>query len=262
MEEESNINKYQNLFSLIKNITLLILISLDLIFIILSSFSNLDMHTEQLLLTYDTIVCIIIFIDLLYGYFTSKKGLWEYFITDRNIITVISILPYDLLLFRYFMIFRIFKFIRIIKVIRIWHLKDNKVIRFFVGHHVFNALFIIFIVYVALSSALLFVFDPQFSSIGDGIWFTLITSTTVGYGDITPTSTIGRAISILTIFIGVMFVSVFTAFLTSIYDKQSYARTQQQLDYVMEKNEEEIKDLKNQINRLEEKIDTLIEKKE
>lgn len=262
MQEESKKKKYQNLLSIIKNITLLILIVLDLMFIILSALCNFDMRTEQLLLVFDLIVCITIFIDLSYGYITSNKGLREYLITDKNIITLISILPIDLILFRYFMIFKLFRFLRILRVIRVWHLKDNRIVRFFISHRVFNVMFIIFIVYTALSSMLLLIFDSSVSSIGDGIWFTLITSTTVGYGDITPSSVIGRAITILTIIIGVIFVSVFTAFLSSIYDRQAYTLTREQIDYAMEKNEEEIKDLKNQINELEEKIDKLIEKKE
>ncbi len=254
--------EYLNLLGQIKNITLVILIVLDLLFIILSAVSNFSIQTERLLLVFDLIVCIIIFIDLIYGYKTSNKGLHEYFITDKNIITLISIMPLDLIFFRYFMIFRLFRFLRIIKVVRVWHLKDNGIIRFFVSHQVFNILFIIFIVYTALSSILLLFFDPSVSSLGDGIWFTLITSTTVGYGDITPTSTIGRAITIITIIVGVMFVSVFTAYLSSIYDRQSINLTKEQIEEAALKNEEEIKDLKNQINRLEEKIDKLIEKNE
>lgn len=218
------------------------------------------MQTERLLLIFDIIVCIVIFIDLIYGYITSNKGLREYFIKDKNIITLISILPIDLILFRYFMVFKLFKFIRILRVLRVWHLKDNKILRFFFGHRVFNILFIIFIVYTVISSILLLVFDPSVYSIGDGIWLTIITSTTVGYGDITPSSAIGRAITVLSIFVGVMFVSVFTAFLTSIYDRQSYTMTREQIEYSREKNEEEIKDLKNEIKRLEDKIDKLIEK--
>ncbi|MDO5826191.1 MAG: hypothetical protein BZ137_00610 [Methanosphaera sp. rholeuAM130] len=262
MQEIKIKKEYLNLLGQVKNITLVILIVLDLMFIILSAVSNFDMQTEKLLLVFDIIVCIVIFIDLIYGYLTSNKGLHEYFITDKNIITLISILPLDLILFRYFMIFRLFRFLRILRVVRVWHLKDNGVIRFFVSHHVFNVLFVIFIVYTALSSVLLLLFDPSVSSLGDGIWFTLITSTTVGYGDITPTSIIGRAITILTIIMGVIFVSVFTAYLSSIYDRQSYNMAREDIEDVIQKNGEDIKDLKNQMDRLEEKIDKLIEKKE
>ncbi|MBO7719562.1 MAG: ion transporter [Methanosphaera sp.] len=255
-------NEYKNLLGQVKNIIILILIVVDLIFIILSAVSNFSMHTERLLLVFDLIVCIIIFIDLIYGYKTSHKGLHEYFITDKNIITLISIMPLDLIFFRYFMIFRLLKALRILKVIRIWHLKDNNILRFFVSHRVFNILIIIFILYTAFASILLLFFDPSFSSLGDGIWFTLITSTTVGYGDITPTSVIGRAITIMTIIVGVMFVSIFTAYLSSIYDRQSFNRTREQIEDTAEKNEKDMEELKNQINRLEEKIDQLMEKNE
>ena len=148
----------------------------------------------------------------MYGYFTSQKSLREYFIKDRNIITLISIVPFYFLL-RYFMIFPLFQFARIISIVRAWHLHKNSALRFFISHQLFNILFIILVLYITLSSVLLVIFDSAFNSIWDGFWFSIVTATSVGYGDITPVTSIGKALGVLTIIVGIIFVSVFTAYL-------------------------------------------------
>ncbi len=51
--------------------------------------------------------------------------------------------------------------------------------------------------------------------IGDGIWWSVVTMTTVGYGDKVPRSVVGRIIATIWIFSGVILVSVFIATITS-----------------------------------------------
>eukprot|EP00002_Diphylleia_rotans_P020891 TRINITY_DN4063_c0_g1_i1.p1 TRINITY_DN4063_c0_g1~~TRINITY_DN4063_c0_g1_i1.p1 ORF type:complete len:1107 (+),score=194.76 TRINITY_DN4063_c0_g1_i1:100-3420(+) len=51
----------------------------------------------------------------------------------------------------------------------------------------------------------------KFQSLPFGFWWCMATLTTVGYGDIAPTTTIGRLFAILSIIIGIMFLSSFVA---------------------------------------------------
>jgi len=59
--------------------------------------------------------------------------------------------------------------------------------------------------------------NDQFGKLGDGLWWAIVTMTTVGYGDKVPISTGGRLIGILIMFVGVALVSVFTATISSIF---------------------------------------------
>ena len=55
----------------------------------------------------------------------------------------------------------------------------------------------------------------DFPSLGIGLWWSLQTVTTVGYGDVVPTSTGGRVIGSIVILSGIGFVTVITAAVTA-----------------------------------------------
>ena len=58
----------------------------------------------------------------------------------------------------------------------------------------------------------------NFNAIANSFWLTLITMTTVGYGDIYPKSNTGRLVGIIIAFWGVLFVSLFVVTLTNLLD--------------------------------------------
>jgi voltage-gated potassium channel Kch len=60
-----------------------------------------------------------------------------------------------------------------------------------------------------------FVDHENFPSVGVGIWWALQTVTTVGYGDVVPTTLAGRTIGGLVMVIGIAFISFVTAGVTS-----------------------------------------------
>lgn len=58
-------------------------------------------------------------------------------------------------------------------------------------------------------------FKGGIHGIGAALWFSAVTMTTVGYGDKTPSTVLGRFIAICWMFVGVLLVSAFTATVTS-----------------------------------------------
>jgi voltage-gated potassium channel Kch len=57
----------------------------------------------------------------------------------------------------------------------------------------------------------------EYGSIWVGMWWVLQTVTTVGYGDLTPTSVIGRLLTSLVMLWGVAFLAIITAAITSVF---------------------------------------------
>ena len=49
---------------------------------------------------------------------------------------------------------------------------------------------------------------------GDALYFTLITSLTVGYGDITPVTPMGKAISVVAAFVGILAMGIYVGMAT------------------------------------------------
>jgi voltage-gated potassium channel len=57
----------------------------------------------------------------------------------------------------------------------------------------------------------------SFPNIGGGLWWAIQTVTTVGYGDLVPTSQAGRLVAALVMLLGIGFLTVITASITSTF---------------------------------------------
>ena len=64
----------------------------------------------------------------------------------------------------------------------------------------------------------------DFASFRDGMWWALQTVTTVGYGDIVPTDTVGRLIGAILMLNGIALLTVVTAGVTALLIEQSRRR--------------------------------------
>ena len=60
----------------------------------------------------------------------------------------------------------------------------------------------------------------DFPSLWDGIWWAVTTTTTVGYGDLYPTTVQGRIIGMVLMFVGIGFLSLLTASIASRFVKE------------------------------------------
>ena len=64
---------------------------------------------------------------------------------------------------------------------------------------------------VVLAGAAQWVVNDEVKTLWDGVWWAVVTATTVGYGDVPITTAAGRIIGILVMAMGVAFVSLLTA---------------------------------------------------
>ena len=72
------------------------------------------------------------------------------------------------------------------------------------------------------AGALMTVIDrEQFPSIGSGLWWAAQTVTTVGYGDNVPASLAGRLLAVGVMLLGIGFLTVITAAITSTFVARS-----------------------------------------
>lgn len=71
---------------------------------------------------------------------------------------------------------------------------------------------------VLLGSLVMWLFDKRdFADYGTALWFTIQTVTTVGYGDVTPESGVGRVVAAVVMIVAIGFLSIVTALITSTF---------------------------------------------
>lgn len=71
---------------------------------------------------------------------------------------------------------------------------------------------------VVLGAAVMRIFDhAEYPTYGAALWFTLQTVTTVGYGDMTPVSTVGRGVASVVMVFSIGVITMTTAIITSLF---------------------------------------------
>ena len=75
------------------------------------------------------------------------------------------------------------------------------------------------IFFVGVFGYLFYLAEPDINSYGDGIWLALVTITTVGYGDIELTTTLGRFVASALMFLGLGLIATVTAIISAKFTK-------------------------------------------
>jgi voltage-gated potassium channel len=90
--------------------------------------------------------------------------------------------------------------------------------------------------------------DTQdFPSTWDGMWWAVVTVTTVGYRDVYPTSVEGRIIAMVVMLFGIGFLSVLTATVASRFVKTERGDETEEILAALTRLEAEVADLKQQL---------------
>jgi voltage-gated potassium channel len=211
MPEESRTNETASPY----DIFILGLCIFALISIAMDTFFHLDSNTRLILTWSDTCVCIIFFIDFLNSLLRSENR-WRYFITWGWIDLLSSIPSIDLLRWgrtaRVFRVFRLLRGVRATKVLTNFILGKR-------AQSAFLAAVLILILMVTVSSITILQVesssDSNIKSAGDAIWWSMVTLTTVGYGDKFPVTIGGRLIGIILMVGGVGLFGITSGFVAS-----------------------------------------------
>lgn len=98
----------------------------------------------------------------------------------------------------------------------------------------------------------------DFPDYGTALWFSLQTVTTVGYGDITPTSAVGRTVAALVMVVAIAFISVITAAVTSTFVEAAQRRRRSD-DQAAQQNasqrlEGQLEEISRRLERIERQV--------
>lgn len=100
--------------------------------------------------------------------------------------------------------------------------------------------------------------DPSISSIGQGLWWAWVTVTTVGYGDVVPSSDAGKLFGAFLILLGVGLFSLLTASFSAFFisKEETANKLDREILEGLEQITQRLEKLENSINKSGNKSDT------
>ena len=102
--------------------------------------------------------------------------------------------------------------------------------------------------------------EKDFPTFGDGAWWAIVTLATVGYGDIVPTTTVGRLVGSTLIIFGVTFLSFLTAIVTSLFVSADQERAQAEEQELRAVSDDETRALLRQLDERLARIEAKLER--
>ncbi|MGT2711269.1 potassium channel family protein [Streptococcus oriscaviae] len=202
-------------------------------------------------------------------YQMCNTGLWLIFVFDycanlyyaedrkvyikTHILDLIAILPFDQFL-GFFRLGRIARLFRLLRIARLFALSSRfwDTIRSLLNTNGLSKILILNLAAVVSSSILLSILEDK--PIFDALWWSIVTMTTVGYGDIVPQDWITKIIAIVLMLVGICTFGMVTSAITRFFID---GERESKLDIIMKK----LVDQSRMIEELEAKIDNLTQEK-
>lgn len=192
----------------------------------------------------DSVILIIFAVEYILGLSISDNKT-KYI--KNNILDLVSIIPvYQ------FRVFRSLRILRLIKLITVTIRSKKILTNFFEQHKIFYISIFLFGI-VSISSIIIYYLEKGYSinSFEDAIWWTIVTITTVGYGDIAPHTSIGKLVAIILMLSSIGIIGAFTGAIASLIFhsklKSNYTNNKD-FDFILKDlTEEELEELENYI---------------
>lgn len=225
------------------DIFIVITILLNILVMFLETFSVFDEYAEMFaVIEWITIIIFIIeYIlriwtsDFLFPSVSKGRSVWKFLISFDGIVDLFTILPFFFL--SGFVAFRMLRVVRIFHLFRINASTDSfnviTSVLYEKRNQIFSSLFIIIVLMLASSLCMYSAENPvqpeNFKNAFDGIWWSMSTLLTIGYGDIYPITLVGKIMAMFIAFLGVGVVAIPTGIISAGFVEQ-YTKAQNSAD--------------------------------
>lgn len=153
------------------------------------------------------------------------RGRWAYARSFFGVVDLLAILPTYLSLFfagaEYLLVIRALRVLRVFRILKLLAYMDSaQVLRgaLWNARHKIVVFFFTVGTLVVIFGALMYLIEGEpagFTSIPAGIYWAVVTLTTVGYGDISPITPLGQAVATLIMLLGYAIIAVPTGIVTA-----------------------------------------------
>ncbi|MBN1180926.1 MAG: ion transporter [Bacteroidales bacterium] len=206
------------------DIMLLLVILFSIVVILLESVVEINTKHGELLKTLEWIITIVFSIEYIVRIMIVKKAS-GYIFSFYGIIDFLAIIPAFIGLIipggQSLIILRALRMLRLFRILHLdYHLKAGEMIILALANSrqkILVFFFFIVMVVIILGTIMYLIEGPAngFTSIPQGIYWTVVTLTTVGYGDITPQTVAGKFLSSIIMILGYAIIAVPTGIVTS-----------------------------------------------
>ena len=216
------------------DVILLWLILLSVLVVMAESVTTLNEKYSTLLRIAEWVFTIIFTIEYVVRIYVSPKPL-RYILSFWGLVDLLSTLPTYFSLFyhgaRYLLVIRSFRLMRIFRVLRLTQfLNEAKQLSHALkssGAKIIVFFGVILGIVILMGTVMYIIEGPEhgYTSIPRGIYWAIVTLTTVGYGDITPQTVIGQFLSSILMILGYAVIAVPTGIVTVEMSNRSKERT-------------------------------------
>lgn len=217
------------------DIILLVFILFSILLAMLESVKGIDSKYHNFLVVSEWVITIFFTIEYILRLISHKKP-WQYIFSFYGIIDFISILPMFLSFFitgsKFLSVFRVLRLLRVFRILELAQFSEqaNELKSAVYASRTKILVFIYFVLVVCvLLGALMYTIEPHdeaFTSIPRSIYWCIVTLTTVGYGDIVPTSVLGQIVSSIIMILGYGVIAVPTGIISSEYSRMQRNKEQ------------------------------------
>ena len=215
------------------DLALIFLILLSVVLILLESVKEIDVEYHEILLTLEWVVTIFFTLEYI-ARIISIKNPKSYIFSFYGIIDFISTIPLYLsyifagsqvlLAFRVFRMLRIFRILKLVKFIG----EASQLTKSLKASRAKIAVFIyVVLILSVIMGTIMYLIESDeagFTSIPRSIYWTIVTLTTVGYGDIAPQTNLGQFIATVIMIMGYGIIAVPTGIVTVEFSKQAQGK--------------------------------------
>jgi voltage-gated potassium channel len=207
------------------DVVLLIAILASVVVVMLDSVASIRLQFARLFYILEWMFTIFFTIEYILRIYITKNPIKNYVLSFYGIIDLLAVLPTYLSLIvsgtHFMMVIRILRLLRVFRILKLGRfvsatqvLKDSMMNS---RHKIAVFLEIILTIVVIMGSLMYIIEGPEngFSSIPRGIYWAIVTLTTVGYGDIAPATVIGQFFASIIMIMGYAIIAVPTGIVSS-----------------------------------------------
>jgi voltage-gated potassium channel len=113
-----------------------------------------------------------------------------------------------------------------------------------------------FVAFLFIASAIIAAVEPGINGLGEGLWYSFVACTSIGFGDLVAVTFTGRLLTVIITIYEILIVAMFSGVVVSYYlevvhrrENETLAAFLDRLEHLTELSDDELADMQDQVRR-------------